>query len=108
MKFRFIKFLLLAHLYIHPWKNLETANFKKFMLVLPLSKNQYSRSCVSISPTAKIDQNKAQRLSNPILQIATCGFGGLATKYLANAIFGTSLAFQMSVLDRLENILFCN
>ena len=69
--------------------------------------NQYSRSRVSPSLTAKIDQNKAQHLPYSILWIATYDFFDfldLPKKYLANATFGTSLAFQMSVLERLEKL----
>ena len=32
----------------------------------------------------------------------------LPQKYLANNTFGTSLAFQMRVLERLEQVIFCN
>ena len=69
--------------------------------------NQYSRSWTNLSPTAKIDQNKAQRLSYNILLIDTCDFFlllHLAKTFVANATFGISLTFQMSVLERLEKV----
>ena len=87
---------------LHAWCCWSAGNQGSFL-------NQDSRSRLSPSLTAKIDQNKAQRSPYAILWLATCDFFDFLDfpqKYLANATFRTSLVFQMSVLERLEKLNF--
>ena len=67
---------------------------------------QYLRSKVCFFVT-KLRRNSYLTPNCDLLHVICFYFQNLSIKYLLNATFGTSLAFKMCVIERLEKVNFC-